>query len=141
MSDSPDTGVDKIVGHKTFDDGNGGFYHEPLYAAEAEALLRAAKEQELRRIASMPDESTAIHALFEAWTRLKELGWNDSTYCPKDGSTFDAIEAGSTGIHRCHYSGKWPTGTWWVEASGDLWPSRPILYRTPRVALKDVSTE
>jgi hypothetical protein len=30
---------DSIVGHKTFDDGEGGFRHEPLYASEAEELL------------------------------------------------------------------------------------------------------
>ena len=77
----------------------------------------------------MPDEKTAIAMFFEAWQRLKELGWQEAQYCPKDGSTFDAIEAGSTVIHRCHYEGQWPTGTYWVESHFDLYPSRPVLWR------------
>jgi hypothetical protein len=77
----------------------------------------------------MPDERAAIRLMNAAFDRLKRLGWREAVYCPKDGSSFDAIEAGSTGIHSCHYEGEWPTGRWWVAADGDLYPSRPILYR------------
>ena len=77
----------------------------------------------------MPTEQDALHVLGQAHQRLEELGWRNAIYCPKDGSVFDAIEAGSTGIHDCIYEGKWPTGGWWVLADGDMWPSRPILYR------------
>ena len=73
--------------------------------------------------------------MFEARQRLMELGWNDAIYCPKDGSEFDAIEAGSTGIHKCHYSGEWPDGHWWIAGDGDLYPSRPVLYRAGRPVL------
>lgn len=87
-----------------------------------------------RRAELMPDEPAAIRMMFEAHQRLKELGWNDAIYCPKDGSEFDVIEPGSTGIHRCHYHGEWPTGKWYIAADGDLWPSRPVLYRkTPNL--------
>jgi len=127
---------DSIVGHKTFDDGEGGFRHEPLYASEAEERLAEMEEAKQRRVALMPDEKSAIHMLFDAWQRLKELGWAEAIYCPKDGSVFDAIEAGSTGIHKCTYEGVWPSGTWWVSAHGDLSPSRPILYRQPISKLK-----
>lgn len=75
-------------------------------------------------------ESTRhVVAIWEAVNALKRLGWRDAVYCPKDGSPFDAIEAGSTGIHRCHYFGEWPNGHYFVEEAGDLWPSRPILFR------------
>lgn len=84
-----------------------------------------------RRAAAMPDERSAINAMFEAWQRLKELGWREAIYCPKDGTTFDAIEAGSSGIQECYYEGKWPNWHWWALDEGDLWPSRPILYRVP----------
>lgn len=114
-----------IVGHKTFHDG----HHEPLYQSEAAALMKASDEDKARRAELMPDETAAIHALFEAWLRLKELGWNDAIYCPKDGSEFAAIEAGSTGIHRCVYEGQWPTGSWWIRGDGDLYPSRPVLFK------------
>lgn len=119
----------KVVGHKTFDNGHGGFRHEPLYEDEAQAMLDAFEAARVKRAEAMPTERDAINAMWEGWYRLKELGWKEAMYCPKDGSTFDAIEAGSTGIHRCHYQGEWPTGTYWVQGDSDLWPSRPILFR------------
>lgn len=66
--------------------------------------------------------------MHDAYTRLTELGWWDASYCPKDGSHFQAIEAGSTGIHDCAYWGAWPTGGWNIF-DGDVWPSRPILFK------------
>ena len=94
-----------------------------------EELLAEADADKARRKAEMPTERDAIVALNRAYQRLREMGWNDPIYCPKDGSTFDVIEAGSTGIHPCHYQGEWPKGSWWVSDGGDLWPSRPTLYR------------
>lgn len=88
-----------------------------------------------RRAEQMPTEYDCMRVMLEAYSRLKELGWNDTVYCPKDGTVFDAIEVGSTGIHKCHYEGKWPDGSWWTHDAGDLWPSRPILFRI--LALKD----
>lgn len=74
-------------------------------------------------------EHEALVKLFEAYQELKRLGWNDIIYCPKDGTWFDAIEVGSTGIHDCHYEGVWPDGHWWLAEAHDLWPSRPVLFR------------
>jgi hypothetical protein len=74
------------------------------------------------------EEDVAIAEMFSGYQKLKRLGWNDISYCPKDGTWFDAIEAGSTGIHKCQYQGTWPTGGWWIR-DGDLWPSRPMLFR------------
>lgn len=74
-------------------------------------------------------DNEAIRALFDAYQELKRLGWRDAMYCPKDATWFDAIEVGSTGIHRCQYRGEWPKGTWWIADDGDLWPSRPVLFR------------
>lgn len=93
-------------------------------------LLEAHFKAEDERLArEMPDEAAALRVMFDAWKRLKQLGWNDIDYCPKDGSVFDSISAGSTGIHPCHYEGTWPMGSWWVADGGDLWPARPILFR------------
>lgn len=77
----------------------------------------------------MPDDAAALAQMQDAYSRLEKLGWRNAIYCPKDGSVFDAIEAGSTGIHTCHYEGEWPKGSWWVRDGDDLWPSRPILFR------------
>jgi len=81
-----------------------------------------------KRIADMPDEHAALRVMMEAFTRLKELGWREAMYCPKDCSTFKAIEAGSTGIHDCHYEGEWPDGSYWIT-DGDVWPAHPILFK------------
>ena len=75
------------------------------------------------------DTRAAAQALLGAYERLRALGWQEIMYCPKDGSWFEAIEAGSCGIHRCQYSGEWPKGHWWISDGGDLWPSKPILWR------------
>lgn len=131
MAESPDD----IVGHKTFDTGEicpeTGFpklRHEPLTRAEAAAIWESAERRQKERAERMPDEQSAIDALFEAYQRLKELGWNDPSYCPKDGSHFKIIEPGSTGIHDCNYHGEWPNGSWWLY-DGDVWPSRPVLFK------------
>lgn len=120
---------DEIVGHKTFSDGHGGYRHEPLTRDEADALLRSVEANDARRKELMPDEQAALCMLFDAWQRLKELGWNDAIYCPKDGRLFEVVECGSTGIHKCSYEGEWPNGRWWIHEDGDLSPSRPTLFR------------
>lgn len=137
--------ADPVVGHKTYRDGPHGFRHEPLRASEADAIMAAVEAADKRRAELMPDEQAAIRMMFDARQRLMELGWNDAIYCPKDGSDFDAIEFGSTGIHRCHYSGEWPNGHWWIVGDDDLYPSRPVMYRAgpprpPRKRLADSKT-
>ncbi len=95
---------------------------------EFEALLDKIEKSKQDRADKMPDEKAALAQMFEAFTRLKDLGWNESQYCPKDGSMFSSIEPGSTGIHKCNYVGEWPDGNCWTY-DGDMWPSRPILWR------------
>lgn len=112
-------------GHTTLNDGS----HIPLTKEEAAAIWAACEASTAKRAADMPTEQDALRVLTDAVHRLKELGWSDAIYCPKDGTLFDAIEAGSSGIHDCYYEGKWPDGTWWMPDEHDTWPSRPILYR------------
>lgn len=97
--------------------------------ATFERLEAAFARKDAAQALRMPDDKAALDQMHDAYTRLEKLGWRSAIYCPKDGTSFDAIEAGSTGISTCHYEGDWPTGRWWVEADGDLWPSRPILFR------------
>lgn len=131
MTDGPDD----IVGHKTFDTGEicpeTGFpkmRHEPLTRAEANGIWERIEARQKARAELMPDEQSAIDAMFEAYQRLTELGWRDPSYCPKDGTHFKLIEPGSTGIHDGNYWGEWPTGHWNVY-DGDIWPSRPVLFK------------
>ncbi len=116
---------DPVVGHKTWADGS----HTPLLKSEADALWAQVEAAKARREALMPTLDDCLRMLGDLSQRFRDLGWSDAIYCPKDGSTFDAIEFGSTGIHECLYDGEWPNGHWWVADGGDLWPSRPILYR------------
>lgn len=115
---------DDIVGHKTLRDGS----HVPLSRAEAADIWERCEAARLKREADMPDEDAALRVMGQAHERLRELGWKEASYCPKDGSHFQAIEAGSTGIHDCAYDGEWPNGHWWIY-DGDMWPSRPILFK------------
>jgi hypothetical protein len=94
-----------------------------------EALLDEIYKQEAKRAEDMPTEKDALLRMTECVQRLKDLGWNDAMYCPKDGTVFNVIEAGSSGIHKAHYDGKWPDGTWWIHDNGDLLPSHPILFK------------
>jgi hypothetical protein len=95
---------------------------------EFDEIIAASDAAKAARAEKMPDENAALAQMFEAWQRLKELGWNNAMYCPKDGTMFSAIEAGSTGVHEANYVGEWPNGTYYLY-DGDVWPSDPILWR------------
>jgi hypothetical protein len=101
----------------------------PVSEDFARKIMEECEARKAKREADMPTEQDAINSFFEAFERLRELGWREAVYCPKDGSSFKVIEPGGTGIHPCHYSGKWPDGSWWIEHDGDLSPSRPALFR------------
>ena len=116
-------------GHMTMADGS----HVPLTKEQAEQLMQEIDAKKAEIAARRPDERSCLIAMTEAFHRLKDFGWREAIYCPKDGTPFDAIEAGSSGVHPCHYEGSWPTGSWWVADDGDIWPSHPILFRpTPK---------
>ena len=123
---------DKIVGFKCTMDGTGC---EGLTEKEADQIWAHPEEVEKRRKELMPTQHDALKAMQEAYIRLKELGWSEAIYCPKDGSHFDVIENGSTGTHDCYYDGEWPNGSWWVCTEGDIWPSRPCLYKLQKPRL------
>lgn len=94
------------------------------------AIIEKSDAEKRSRAEQMPTVSHALRQLNQAYFRLKELGFNDAIYCPKDGTKFEAIEAGSAAIHaECWYQGSWPDGGWNVWSDNDVWPSRPILFR------------
>ena len=120
---------DPVVGHKTMRRPDGSHYHVPMTQAEADALLASIEADDARRNELMPTEDSARLMFFDAWLRLKDFGWKEAIYCPKDGSVFEAIEPGSSGVHACSYEGEWPKGSWWVHEDGHSCPSHPALYR------------
>lgn len=101
---------------------------------EVRDIMRAADEEKARRASDMPDEEAAIRAMHRAYQRLRDLGWAEISYSPKDGTVFEALEAGCVVPGRCHYMGEWPNGGWLMHSDNDLWPSRPILWRNLTVS-------
>jgi len=78
-------------------------------------------------------ETHVLSTMFEAYQRLKSEGWQDIIYCPKDGTLFWSISAGSTGVHETYYDGIWPKGSWWINDGGDTWPDRLILWKAKEI--------
>ena len=98
--------------------------------------LDALEEARRRRVGLMPDEQAALRVLYMAWERLKDFGWNDPVYCPKDGTEFDVIELGSTGIFSGLYRGEWPDGHWELMDDRDVYPTsrQPAMFRLRKEA-------
>ncbi len=96
---------------------------------DSEALFASIQSEIAQRAAAMPTEEDAMVAMLQAFERLKELGWKEAMYCPKDGTLFWALEPGCSAAGVCQYLGTWPTGRYWTHSGGDLWPSRPALFK------------
>jgi len=88
--------------------------------AEAEAKQKRYVEE---------GEEAQLAKIRDGYYGLKNLGWADATYCPKDGTRFLAICGNGSEPRPCTYQGEWPQGGWWIEDAGDLWPVRPILWK------------
>ena len=100
------TDDEPYYGHATMADGT----HVPLSADEAKSLWDSAMAAKDAREAEMPTSDDALMVMHRGRERLKELGWREGQYCPKDGTPFAVIQYGSTGIFEGWYSGEWPTG-------------------------------
>ena len=74
----------KYHGHATTYEGE----HVPLSQDEAKALWDAVEREKAQRAETMPATEDALSKLCSAKVRLRELGWRDAIYCPKDGSSF-----------------------------------------------------
>lgn len=76
-----------------------------LSSEEAKALWEQIERADAERAAAMPDAHTALAALVSAVSRMRELGWAPSQYCPRNGSAFAVCEIGSTGMWTAHFAG------------------------------------
>lgn len=93
-------------------------------------ILREAEAQKQARAEQLPTEYDCLRVMQQAFYRLKEMGWNEASYAPKDGGYFQAIEFGCAKPMECCYLGEWPSGRFFAAEAGDLWPSRPSLYKS-----------
>ena len=92
----------------------------------AEEILFEAETDRRLRLADMPTEQDAINTLFSAYQRLKELGWRDGIYMPKDGTKVSVIQVGSTGIFDCSYVVEWADGYFYTYDGSDVYPSQSV---------------
>jgi hypothetical protein len=77
---------------------------------QAAAIFAELKRSDAEREAAMPDWQAALHQICRAKERLRDLGWREAVYCPKDGTDFGLVEWGSTGVFTGFYTGEWPDG-------------------------------
>ncbi|MEM6381121.1 MAG: hypothetical protein AAF739_00470 [Pseudomonadota bacterium] len=103
--------AEKFGGFATTHDGK----HVTLSQDEARALLDSAEKQKQQRASDIPTSHNALAIISNAMIRLRELGWRDACYCPKDGSEFAVLELGSTGIFRSFYMGESPDGRLYLD--------------------------
>lgn len=100
---------------------------EYTWKACQRALLSNKETDE--RTLQMKTVEDAIQQMNNAYYRLKELGWNDPSYCPKDGTLFDSITIGTSLIADCFYSGEWPNGYYIQPFDGDAYIACPTLFK------------
>lgn len=98
--------MSQYLGHKTLSDGT----HVQLSEDEAKALWQMANDAKDKSAADMPTTDDALRTMQRGRSRLRDLGWREAQYCPKDGTRFAVIEYGSTGIFEASYWGEWPDG-------------------------------
>lgn len=80
-----------------------------LTSDEAKAIWQQIEASTKERAEKMPDAESALRSMISAEERLKELGWRDARYCPRDESEFAVCEIGSTGMWKAFYSGEFIT--------------------------------
>ena len=88
---------------------------------------------------TLEEERGFLDQVRKAYEDLRQMGWQEIEYCPKDGTTFLAICAGWSRVVPCLYRGDWPTGSWWALDSGDMWPVYPMLWKPMSSVMKGQS--
>lgn len=104
---------------------------------DIEAIIAEIDRKAKERAERIPDTQAALRLMFDCCERLKELGWRDMMYAPKDMRAEQVITWGSTGI----FAAQWMGTSWFVEDGGDLWPSEPLMYQPSEEELNRMSAK
>lgn len=102
---------------------------------DIEAIIAEIARKAKERAERIPDTQAALRLMFDCCERLKELGWRDMMYAPRDMRAEQVITWGSTGIFAAQRIGD----SWFVEDGGDLWPSEPLMYQPSQEELDRMS--
>jgi hypothetical protein len=103
--------------------------HVTRTRSEVAAMLAELDAEKQARAERMPTEQDAIDAMWQAYQRLRELGWREAMYMPASNAWFSTVEPGSTGIHETRRD---DSRSYWTSDGGDLWPASPCLFRDRR---------
>lgn len=97
----------------------------------AEQIWSDYERSKAERAEQFPEFKDCLQMMLKIKERLRDFGWNDGIHAPKNGTTFEVIEWGSTGVFDCSYSGDWPEGHWVTCDGHDLYPSSsaPLMFR------------
>lgn len=94
-------------------------------SVDVHELLREANEQKAARAEQLPTEQDCIRMMVQCRLRLIDLGWKSGEYAPKDGRSFESINAGFAGPSVCQW-----IGGFFIADAGDWWPVlQPLVYR------------
>lgn len=132
---------EKYHGHATMEDGT----HVALTDAEARSIWDAAMKIKADAARDMPTTKDALLIMQHGYSRLRDLGWKDGIYCPKNGEPFAMIQFGSTGIFEGWYTGEWPNGSVYCcdylnHPHGMLWKPLGALTDDERAKLEECMT-
>lgn len=58
---------------------------DEIKSVDVAKIFKNIAKREKARAEDMPTEKEALAVMFEAFLRLKELGFSEACYCPKDG--------------------------------------------------------
>jgi len=96
---------------------------------DVQALMNRVDAQREARASVLPTAETAMAVIQVATERLRDLGWVEIEYSPKDGSVFDSYVMGMPTAIPTSYLGTWPEGGWFTHEAGDIYPAYPSLFR------------
>lgn len=75
-----------------------------LTPEQAKAMWQQIEHEDAKRALALPSSLDCLKAMCSAEGRMKQLGWRDGRYCPRDGSAFAVCQVGSTGMWRGYWS-------------------------------------
>lgn len=89
-----------------------------------------------KRAIQVLEERNHILSMFNGYRALIDHhGWREIMYAPKDGTPFEVITVGSTGVFPARWLGE-KDDLLFVEEAGDLWPAQAMLFRLTQAKSK-----
>lgn len=75
-----------------------------LTSDQAKSMWEQCEKADRDRAEKYHDSAACLDAMLSAECRLKQLGWRNGRYCPRDGNAFAVCQVGSTGMWKGFWS-------------------------------------